>query len=134
MINKKSYNSHTDPLFLSSNIIKMQDLYNYQATIFMFDYTRTKLPRSFDSVFPYNCEIQSLRYTRQSRLLHIPRCESHFANKLPLYMLPSIWNKWASNLSENTTRNQFKKHVKSTLINQYSSRVYCTNIVKDCHN
>ena len=86
MINNKSYNSHTDPLFLSSNIIKMQDLYNYQATIFMFDYTRKKLPSSFDSVFPYNCEIQSLRYTRQSRLLHIPRCESHFASKLPLYM------------------------------------------------
>ena len=135
MINKKSYNSHTDPLFLSSSIIKMQDLYNYQATIFMFDYTRKKLPSSFDSVFPYNCEIQNLRYTRQSRLLHIPRCESNFASKLPLYMLPSIWNKWSSHLSENTTRNQFRKHVKSTLINQYSSRVYCTNtFCKDCRN
>ena len=102
----------------------MQDFYNYEATIFMFDYTRKTLPSFFDSVFPYNCEIQSLRYTRQSRLLHIPRCESNFASKLPLYMLPSIWNKWASHLSENTTRNQFRKHVKSTLINQYSSRVY----------
>ena len=135
MINTKSYNSHTNPLFISSNIIKMQDLNNYQANIFMFDYTRKQLPSSFDSVFQYNCEIQSLRYTRQSRLLHIPRCESNFASTLPLYMLPSIWNKWASHLSENTTRNQFRKHVKSILINQYSSRVYCTNtFCKDCRN
>ena len=58
MINKKSYNSHTDPLFLSSNIIKIQDLYNYQATIFMFDYTRKQLPSSFDSVFPYNAKFK----------------------------------------------------------------------------
>ena len=42
MINTKSCNSHTDPLFFSSNIIQMQDLYNYQAAIFMFDYTRKK--------------------------------------------------------------------------------------------
>ena len=52
----------------------------------MFDYTRKKLPRSFDSVFSYNYEIQSLRFTRQSILLHIPRCESNFASKLPLYI------------------------------------------------
>ena len=77
--------------------------------MFMFDYTRKKLPNSFDSVFPYNYEIQSLRFTRQSKLLHILRCVSNFERKLPLYMLPSIWNKWASHLSENTTRNQFKK-------------------------
>ena len=102
MINKKSYNSHTYSLFLSSNILKMQDLNNYQAAIFMFGYIKNKIPGSFDSVFPYNCEIQSLRYTRQSRLL---RCESNFASKLPLSMLPSIWNKWASHSSENTTRN-----------------------------
>ena len=133
MINKKSYNSHTDPLFRSSKILKIQDLYNYQSAIFMFDYTRKKLPNSFDSVFPYNHEIQSLRFTRQSRLLHIPRCVSNFASKLPLYMLPSIWNKWASHLSENTTRNQLKKHVKSTLTEHYSSNVYCSNtFCTDC--
>ena len=44
MINKKSYNSHTDPLFRSSKILKIQDLYNYQSAIFMFDYTRNKRP------------------------------------------------------------------------------------------
>ena len=68
----KTSNSH--PLFRSSKILKIQDLYNYQSAIFMFDYTRKKLPNLFDSVFPYIHEIQSLRFTRQSRLLHIPRC------------------------------------------------------------
>ena len=66
----------------------MQDLYKYQAAILL----EKKLSGSLDSVFPYNCEIQRLRYTRQSRLLHIQRCESKFASKLPVYMLPSIWN------------------------------------------
>ena len=44
MINKKSHNSHTDPLFRSSKILKIQDFYNYQSAIFMFDYTRKKCP------------------------------------------------------------------------------------------
>ena len=41
-----------------------------------------------------------------------------------LYMLPSIWTKWASHLSENTTRNQFRKHAKSKLTERYSSHVH----------
>ena len=99
----------------------------------MFDYTRKKMPNSF--VFPYNHEIKSLRFTRQSRLLHIPRFVSNFASKLPLYILPSTWHKWASHLSENTTRNQLKKYVKSTLTEHYSSNVYCTNtLCTDCRN
>ena len=88
---------------------------------------------SFSILIKLYDEIQSLRFTRQSRLSHIPRCVSNFASKLPLYMLPSIWNKWASHLSENTTRNQLKKHVKSTLTEHYSSNVYCSNtFCTDC--
>ena len=39
IINSAGYNSHTDPLFSKSNILKFADLYEYQCALFMFDYT-----------------------------------------------------------------------------------------------
>ena len=133
-INSAGYNSHTDPLFSKSNILKFADLYEYQCALFMFDYTHNKLPNSFCSEFPFNRDIQTNRETRQSNLLFIPRSMSNFANKLPLLNFPKLWNKWANTSSHSRTRAQFKRRVKSMLITAYPTRVNCNNAYcKDCH-
>ena len=123
-INKATYNSHTDPLFRSSQILKVPDLYLYQSTLFMFDYVNKNLPSSFNNVFPYNRDIQTIRQTRQSDLLYVPRCTSSFANKLPFYTLPKLWNQWADCAS--FSRNQFKHHIKSLTILGYKTQVKCS--------
>ena len=133
-IHSAGYNSHTDPLFSKSNILKFADLYEYQCALFMFDYTHNKLPNSFCSKFPFNRDIQTNRETRQSNLLFIPRSMSNFANKLPLLNFPKLWNKWANTSSHSRTRAQFKRRVKSMLITAYPTRVNCNNAYcKDCH-
>ena len=71
-INKSTYNSHTDPLFRSSQVLKVPDLYIYQSVLFMFDYIQNNLPVSFNHVFPFNRDIQTIGQTRQSDLLHSP--------------------------------------------------------------
>lgn len=124
-INKAAYNSHTDPLFHSSQVLKLQDLYTYQSALFMFDYVNNNLPASFTNVFSFNRDIQTTRQTRQSDLLYIPRCKTNFSSKLPLYTLPRTWNNWAN--SESFSRLQFKKHVKLTLVLGYSTHVKCSN-------
>ena len=43
IINNAGYNSHTDPLFKISGILKVRDLYQYQ-TLFMLDYNNNRLP------------------------------------------------------------------------------------------
>ena len=123
-INKATYNSHTDPLFRSSQILKVPDLYLYQSTLFMFDYVNKNLPSSFNNVFPYNRDIQTIRQTRQSDLLYVPRCTSSFANKLPFYTLPKLWNQWADCAS--FSRNQFKHHIKSLTMLGYKTQVKCS--------
>ena len=75
------YNSHTDPLFKTSGILKLADIYTYNILVFMYDYSKSKLPRSFNSAFRYNREIQAIRLTRQCDLLHIARCHSSYAKK-----------------------------------------------------
>jgi hypothetical protein len=109
MIHNSAYNSHTDPMFKSSKIMKIGDIYEYQAALFMFDYTNHNLPISFDSVFKFRYEIQTNRLTRQSNQLHIPMCRTNFAGNLPLFALPKIWNKWSDHThSSNMSRNQLK--------------------------
>ena len=75
------YNSHTDPLFKTSGILKLADIYTYNILVFMYDYSKSKLPRSFNSAFRYNREIQAIRLTRQCDLLHIAWCHSSYAKK-----------------------------------------------------
>jgi len=57
-INKKTYNSHADHLYRSSEILKITDLYEYQVSLFMYDFHHKLLPISFHSVSEYNHEIQ----------------------------------------------------------------------------
>ena len=82
----------------------------------MFDYIQNNLPVSFNHVFPFNRDIQTIRQTRQSDLLYVSRCTSSFASKLPLHTLPKLWNQWANCAS--LSRYQFKQHLKSQISNQ----------------
>ena len=46
---KAIHNSHTEPLFKQSNILKLKDLYEYQSSLFMYDFTNNRLPDSIDN-------------------------------------------------------------------------------------
>ena len=70
-INKAIYNSHTEPMSNQSNILKLKDLYEYQSSLFMYDFSNNRLPHSFVNTFKYNREIQEIRITRQADLLHV---------------------------------------------------------------
>ena len=121
------YNSHTDPLFKTSGILKLADIYTYNILVFMYDYSKSKLPRSFNSAFRYNREIQAIRLTRQCDLLHIARCHSSYAKKMPLFSFPRLWNKWFDQVNSQRSRAMLKKHVKTTLLAGYQPSVKCKN-------
>jgi len=133
IINKSSYNSHTDPLFKKSCILKVEDQYVYQATLFMQDYATRKLPVSFIDLFKYNYENQVNRETRQYFLMSIDRCDSIFASNLPLYNFPKLWNSWIRSSKTDTSKpnffnSQIKLKMKETFLSSYASTVKCSNI------
>ena len=90
-IHKAAYNSHTDPLFNKSQILKLTDLYEYESVLFIYDFVENNLPRSFGDVFRYNRDVQNIRRTRQSDMIHVYRCHTIFSSRLSLYTLPIIW-------------------------------------------
>ena len=133
-INNVKYNTHTDPLFRKSEILKLNDLYVYNILIFMFEYCQNKLPPSFQSMFMFNHGLNTLRKTRQSDFFYIKYCKSAFAQKLPLYCFPSVWNKWITSTINVKSKSQFKQVVKSKMLASYSNSVHCANLhCTDCH-
>ena len=132
-INKAKYRSHTDPLFKKSHILKLQDMYTFQSTLFMYDYINNRLPASFKHTFPFNREIQEFRSTRQSNLLYTAPGASNFSASLPLYHLPRIWNEWSRAIPNPISRAHFKSQVNKNLLASYAEAVKCSNnFCKDC--
>ena len=83
-IHNKIHNSHIDPFFKQCGILKLSDLYQLEVMLFMYDYTRDKLPRSFQNTYNINSNVQMAFEARQSQMLVIPSTKSRFVNKLPL--------------------------------------------------
>jgi len=126
-INNKKYNSHTDPLFKESGVLKMSDLYRMEILLFMHDYINDKLPVSFRGTFSHNRDHQNAYNTRQWEMFNIPRTKSRFVDKLPLIGFPSIWNKYAGLYNPTVSRNCFKRNIKISCFNEYKSLVDCNN-------
>ena len=93
----------------------------YNILIFMFEYCQNKLPPSFQSMFMFNHGLNTLRKTRQSDFFYVRYCKSAFAQKLPLYCFPSVWNKWITSTVNVKSKSQFKQVVTSKMLASYSN-------------
>ena len=63
-IHNAHYNSHTEPLFKKSKILKFDDLYTFSTLSFMRDYKHDDLPLSFRTMFAHNHDLPHARVTR----------------------------------------------------------------------
>ena len=128
IITNSAYNSHTGPKFRKQGILKLNYLFEYQSILFMYDYMSGNLPRSFVGTFPLNQDMQQTHSTRQSDLLYIPLYSSKYAQKVPEYLLPKIWNKRARSVPQNSSRTIIKNTKKSKLLLLYTEHVTCENV------
>ena len=127
IINRSAYNSHTDPLFKSSGILKLRDMYEQQAILFMFDYETKRLPKSFDNLFVHNFEIQNNIITRHSNDIYIYKPKTNFVANLPYFMIPVIWNKLRNNIDLSKSKETTKSKIKQLMLCTYNDDVRCEN-------
>ena len=125
IISKAQYNSHTEPLFKKSKILKVKDMFEYQVIQYMNDFLMGKLSFSFDKTYRLYCEIQATHHTRQHNLIFIERCNSTVASKLPYYTFSILWNKWAKTLP--AFKCQVKSQMRSIILASYAESVKCSN-------
>ncbi len=135
LINNAKYNSHTDPLFRGSRVMKLIDLLEYQASLFVFDFEAITLPVSFNDTFTFNRDMPNARDTRQSHHLHVAKTYNVFAGRLPIFNIPRIWNKWVNKIPHDGTRWQFKSQLKAHIYGNYPDIVKCNNIrCNECYH
>ena len=126
IVNNASYNGHTEPIFKSNLVLKVQDCFEHQVILFMHDYQYNNLPNSFNDMFNLNSDLcKANQVTRQSNLFHIPMGRNNFSNLLPRTNYPRIWNRWHSYVFNIASKKALKKHVKSTMLSRYSNHITC---------
>ena len=118
------YNEHTNPIFASLKLLKIDDLMQFQILKFIFQFYEKKLPSNLGDLFQINASIHCYS-TRQSQSLHIPKVNtSHYGISSLKYKGPFIWNNFVQNndlLDNLSSLFSFKKMLKENFINKYLS-------------
>ena len=117
IINNKTYNSHTEPLFKNSEILHVNDQYKFIVQIFMYQLKHDTLPKSFNSL-EYFTHLNRPT-TRQHNLANYTRPRTKFTSLLPLHMFPKIWNELGTYYHDITPISRFKRIVRAHYINNY---------------
>ena len=126
-INKVWYRSHTEPLFKSNQILKFEDMYTLQISLFVYDLNNDLLPKSFRNLLSQYCLARHGIITRQNNLIPQSRPRTTFSSKLPKHNFTRIWNKTGSTLAHGKNRLTFKRLLKNSYLEAYRSQIKCFN-------
>ena len=108
--------SHTEPLFIKHEILKIKDLYFFQLGQFMFNYNVNALPSIFNSMFPRNQSFHDYP-TRQSNEFHLPLLRTLLAQNTFIYTGPRFWNSLSCEIKNSPSLYSFKRKLKLFLLN-----------------
>ena len=105
--------TRSEPLFKDLKVMKIHDVINYLIVIFLFKFYHKKLPRVFDKMFHFNCNIHE-HFTRQSIDLHVPLVKRNLTKMIVRYT-GVLWNKYSKQISVYCTIDTFKKNLKKSI-------------------
>ena len=98
IITNSKYNAHTNPLFKSLNLLKIQDIYNLNVLKFYFNYRHNLLPRYFNSYnFKYRSSIHE-HHTRSKNEIQVNKTRTNIGGKSLRHITPKIINNTSSNI------------------------------------
>ena len=102
--------SHTDPLFNKFNILKFEDLLDYNKKVFMHKFVNEKQPPSFGSVFKRTNNFDS-NSNRRSLSYSIDKLKNKLMERLPSATLPRAWNPLDTKYKFLESHSVFKKTI-----------------------
>ena len=108
IINKSSFLAHTDPLFHSNNILKVQDMYKLYVAIYMYNNWEAE---SYAVSHDYNTRNRNSLVPSAARLTATERSISVVG--------PNIWNSIPFDIRESPTISIFKNRFKAYLLSNY---------------
>ena len=107
IINNESYLAHTNSLFQSNKILKIQDMYKLNVGIYMYDHSANYIrTHSHSTRGIHNLLPAQSRLTVTSHSIHV--------------IGPKIFNSIPIEIRTKPNRSSFKYHYKQHLLSQYS--------------
>ena len=114
IINKETFNAHTDPLFAEVKILKFEKIYLYQLEKFMYLYQNNLLPKSFENLFLRTSQVHNYN-TRHSDLYHIPFCRTNIRKFSVSYQAPKFFNTLSYDVRNASSVSLFQSKLKKYL-------------------
>lgn len=110
--------AHTQPLFASLKILRLNEMYMYQSAIFMYLCQHLLLPSSLQALFSLNNKFHNYD-TRSANKFHLPKTHLSLYQRSIIYSGPRLWNSLPSAIRDSKSLNVFKLRYKSFLLNSY---------------
>ena len=114
--------SHSEPLFIKLNVLKIDDMFTHQLLNFCYDLINKNLPAYFNNM---SSLLQTITYhhnIRQRKKYSLPLAKHVFARKCMRFCIPDILIK-ASNMItvkiKTHSRKGFTAYIKLFLMNKY---------------
>ena len=99
-------------------MLRLPDIYQYSATIFMFRYKKELLPPIFKNFFKYNKDIHH-HFTRNQDKIRQPRINTKLAERFITNTGLKLWNDIDGIVSKNTSLAIFKKNLLTWITSKY---------------
>ena len=126
IVTLSKYNAHTDPLFKSNKLLKIEDIFEIQCFKLYYRYRKVILPKYLLDMFIENRDVHS-HYTRQTSYLHHGVTRTVSARNCIRYSLPVLIDRTSNNVLQRVTNHStdaFEFLAKSYALERYEN---------DCH-
>ena len=107
-INKLYYNAHIEPLFIRNKILKLDDLYKFELSKFMFDCINGKLPTRILEFFITNATIHA-HHTRQRNVPHVTQTSGTISERAVTHKGPKTWTEIPQTIRLHQNKNIFSR-------------------------
>ena len=114
-INKSYYNAHTEPLFIRNKILKLDDLYKFELSKFMFDCINGLLPTPILDYFTTNATIHA-HHTRQRNIPHVTQTFGTISERSVTHKGPKTWIEIPQTIRLHQNKNIFSRLLKHDYI------------------
>ena len=119
IISKTKIRGRITPQYYKYEILKLEDLYNFEIAKLMYQFTHSKLPLKFKHYFACSSDLSSYSTSRSSSNdIFLPRFMSSKTKHSIKYIGAKIWNNISFDL-KNAPYSKFKESYKKFLFSKY---------------
>ena len=107
-ITKSAYNSHTQPLFRDTKLLKITDLHKLQVCKFMYQVSSRNVSNSLCNAFTANRSVHE-HHTRNRNDPRMSNMKSALAANSMTYKGPQLWHSLTRDMKDSNNVNSFGK-------------------------